>query len=502
MNKRQFYLPLFWKFTIAIILIVFVFGGVNAYLIFQNVQKSLEKESEKRAIDIGKSLADQVVTPLLFEDYVGVQKILDGAKQLDSTVIYAFITDKNQDLISSSSDFGVSLNLIKANKLTQPSRSKVLLIDLFKKKEHKIIRDIAWPILEGELGTVRIGISEERINKDIINTISRFWMMVGVFLIVGIIGAFSFSYFITKPIKKIQNAADNLELNSLSEAGIPKIEIRKKLLGKIPIFFRARDEIDLLTEKFNDMGFRLAEAYKELKEAETKLIQSEKLATIGTVSAGLAHEINNPISGIKNCLRRMNNDPLNVEQNKKYLALMNQASKRIETVIKNLLNYSRLEDIKFEKVNIKEQIENALLLLAYRFELNRIIITKDIPFKKKFVFGSKTHLEQVIVNLLVNSIDAIEASPENNSYTISISLIEENEFIKLTINDSGVGIHEKELGKIFEPFYTTKATGKGTGLGLSIIYNIVNSHNGKITVKSKVGVGTTTYVFLPKFKGI
>ncbi|VAX26794.1 hypothetical protein MNBD_IGNAVI01-4 [hydrothermal vent metagenome] len=502
MNKKQFYLPLFWKFTIAIILIVFVFGGVNAYLIFQNVQKSLEKESEKRAIDIGKNLADQVATPLLFEDYVGVQKILDGAKRLDSTVVYTFITDKNQNLISNSSDFKVSSSLIKVNKLVQHSKSNVVLINLIEKQKYRIIRDIALPVLEGELGTIRIGISEERINKDIINTISRFWMMVGIFLIVGILGAFSFSYFITKPIKKIQSAADSLELNSLSDNGTPKIEIRKKLLGKIPIFFRAKDEIDLLTEKFNDMGFRLTEAYKELKEAETKLIQSEKLATIGTVSAGLAHEINNPISGIKNCLRRMNNDPLNIEQNKKYLTLMDHATVRIETVIKNLLNYTRLEDMKFEKVNIKEQIEYALLLLAYRFELNRIIITKNFPTKKIFVFGSKSYLEQVIVNLLVNSIDAIEENSGKNSKTIAISLEEDKDFLKLTINDSGIGIPEKELGKIFEPFYTTKATGKGTGLGLSIIYNIVNSHNGKIEVESKVGVGTTAYVFFPKFKGI
>ena len=94
MKKLNFYLPLFWKFVIAIVFTVFVFGSINAYLIFQDVQKSLERESEKRVIYIGKNISQQIVTPLLFEDYVAIQKLLDGAKLIDSTIVYIFILNE------------------------------------------------------------------------------------------------------------------------------------------------------------------------------------------------------------------------------------------------------------------------------------------------------------------------------------------------------------------------------------------------------------------------
>jgi len=499
MKKKQFYLPLFWKFTLAIIFIVFMFGGINAYLIFQNVQKSLEQESEKSAFIIGKSLAEQVITPLLFENNVDVQKILDAAKELDSTVVYAFITDKDNKLISATYNSSISPELIKANKLKPESKSNVVLISLENNNTKRIIRDIALPIMDKQLGTIRVGLSEERITRNIDKTITTFWLMVGFFLIIGIIGAFAFSYFITNPIKRIQNVADDLDLNSLGKSEISTISIRQKLLGRIPNLFRAKDEIDLLTEKFNDMINRLTDAYQELKNAQTQLIQSEKLATIGTIFAGLAHEINNPVSGIQNCLRRMSNDPKNVEQNRRYLSLMEQASKRIETVTKNLLNYSRLEDMQFEEVDINKQIENALLLVAYKLEDSRIIITRENQHVYLSVRGSKVHIEQIIVNLLLNAIDAIESAGENEVRTIKISVFEDGEFVKINIQDSGIGISETEVNKIFEPFFTTKTASKGTGLGLSIVYNIVNSHNGRIEVESEGNKGTAFIISLPKY---
>lgn len=499
MKKRQIYLPLFWKFTLAIILIVFIFGGINAFVIFQNVQKSLEQESEKSASIIGKSLAEEAITPLLFENYIDVQKILDGAKKLDSTVVYAFITDKNDKLILASYNSTISPELIKANELKPGSKSNVVLISLVENNTGRIIRDIALPIMDKQLGTIRVGLSEERINRNVSKTISVFWLMVGFFLIIGIIGAFVFSYFITNPIKSIQNAADNLDFDSLEKSEISTISIRQNLIGKIPVFFRAKDEIDLLIEKFNDMIKRLSEAYRELKNAESQLIQSEKLATIGTIFAGLAHEINNPVSGIQNCLRRMNKDPQNIEQNKRYLSLMEEASKRIEVVIKNLLNYSRVEDMQFEAVDINELIENALLLVAHKLENSRITLTRENQFVKLNVRGSKVHIEQIIVNLLLNAIDAIEADDENEVKTIQISVYEDKDFMKMKIQDSGIGISQEEVNKIFEPFFTTKTASKGTGLGLSIVYNIVNSHNGKIEVESEGNKGTAFIISLPKY---
>jgi len=496
--KFKIKVPLFWKFTIAIVFIVLLFGSINAYLIVKDIQNALEQESEKRAMNIAKTIAEQAVNYLLFEDYIAVQKLLDNTKYLDSTIVYSFILDNNNNFVAGNYQYSITSDLISANTIKSGQKKNIVIIDLKDPSGRKKIRDIALPILGGQLGFVRVGTSEEKIKRDIIITISHFWIMVGVFLLLGISGAFVFALFITRPINSIKNTSDELTLEDLGGKNIPLISIRKKFLGIFPFLFRAIDEIDLLTQKFNEMIRRLSRTYHELKNTEKKLIQSEKLATIGMISAGLAHEINNPISGIQNCLRRMKEDPLNTEQNIRYVNLMDNASKRIETVMRNLLNYTRIEDLKFERVDLEKQIENALLLLAYKLESNRIILTKEFVGKLD-VLGSKNHIEQIIINLLINAIDALEEDSSKNEKTIFIRAEEQKDNVLIIIKDNGIGIKQDELNKVFEPFFTTKKVNKGTGLGLSIVYNIVNLLNGNIQVESQPGKFTTFKITLPKF---
>lgn len=501
MKKRtlQINIPLFWKFSLAIIFIVALFGSINAYLIWENVQKALEKESEERVLFIARSLSQQVVTPLLFEDYIGIQKLIDETVKLDSSIKYAFILDASGKVLIHSTNYPIPIALVKANLLKGNDSLRVQLIENLSSQD-EIIRDLAYPILGGKLGQIRVGISEQSIYSDVIRTINHFWIMVGFFLVFGILGALAFSHFITKPIKSIQSLADSFDFKSLEGKKVPKIIIREKILDRFPVLFRAKDEIDLLTDKVNDMIFRLSEAYKKLKHTQSQLIQSEKLATIGTISSGLAHEINNPISGLQNCIRRLNKDPQNVEQNKKYLILMDDAVNRIETVIKNLLNYARHEETVFVKVNLEELIENSLLLLDYRLEKNGISVVREIQPNLNKILGSVTHIEQILINLIINAIDAIQQAGSLSKKRISISAENFDNYVKFIIKDDGIGIPSDKLKYIFTPFYTTKAAGKGTGLGLSVIQNIVNLHNGRIEVTSKEKKGSKFIVYLPIYK--
>ena len=494
MKIRNIYLPLFWKFSIAIIIIVSIFGSINAYLIWKDLQTGLEKESEKRTVFIARKLAEEITNPILYEDYIAIQQTIDETMILDSSLEYIFLVDKSGVILLSSNNEIISKELKDANNYSGNKKENILLIEPTNNQDH-IIRDIAVPVLNGSLGTLRVGMSEETIKSDVFKSVRHFWIMVFSFLIMGIIGAFVFAYFITSPIKQMQKVADNLDLEHLNDNKISRIKIRQKLLNRWELLFRAKDEIDNLADHFDEMMERLNSAYNDLQKTQDKLLQSEKLATIGTISSGIAHEINNPIAGVKNCLRRIEKDPKNIDQNKKYIRLMNDAVERIEKVISSLLNFSRKENLKMEDINLSDVIERSLLLLAYRFEKSRITITKNVELQEPMIKASPNHIEQVILNLLINAIDAIEEKGAEQR-NIKIKISEKEKFVKTEITDNGIGISEDKLSNIFDPFYTTKPTGKGTGLGLAVISNIINSHNGKIEVKSKVGEGTTFSIYL------
>jgi two-component system NtrC family sensor kinase len=496
---KKISLPLFWKFTIALVLIVVTFGSINALLIWKSVSSSLEAELDKRARFIAKSIASQAVTPLLYDDYVTLQKLLDDIKETDPTISYAFILSGKGKVIAHTFEDNVPSSLIKVNPVSSPGEVNTVLINP-KNFDGNLIRDLTTPILDKSIGVVRIGLEEEGIQEEANGTINTLLGMVFFFLVVGILGALGFAYIITNPIKMISGAADKIDLNALQRREKIRIKIRQKILDKWKIFFRAEDEIDLLSQKFNDMIERLEKTYEELRKTQASLLQSEKLASIGTLVAGIAHEINNPVAGMQNCIRRIAKDPSNYEQTKKYLALMENASSKIDKVVNGLLNYSRKQDYVFKKVDLSNLIENALLLASFKLEKSRIIIEKKIS-RSYFVECSQTHIEQVLLNLLLNSIDAINervASEPNAPRRITFDVRENNKFVILRVQDTGKGIGNEYIDKIFDPFFTTKKVGEGTGLGLSISYNIIKEHNGEIRVESTPDEGTTFIIYLQK----
>ncbi|RMF61871.1 MAG: HAMP domain-containing protein [Calditrichaeota bacterium] len=499
---RRFFFPLFWKFTVAIILIVTVFGSINLYLIWSRVYTSLEEESEKRGKYISHSLAREAINPILYSDYISLQELLWNVQRIDSTVQYIFVLDEKGSVLVHTFEEGVPLELLRVNKLAPNVSEQVLLITP-KGEDGRIIRDIAVPILKGKLGTVRIGILEESIARNVNATIQVLLIMVGVFLLIGIIGAFAFAQFINNPVREISRIADQLDLNALQYRSQPRVRIREKLLGLWQMPWRAEDELDLLAERFNGMISRLEDAYIELEQAHKSLLQSEKLASIGTLSAGIAHEINNPIAGLQNCLRRIKDHPENIPQNRKYLEMMDEAVKKIERVVRALLDYTRKEDFFFEPIDCTVLVEKALLLIAYQLEKARISVTKEIPSDLPPLYGSLNHLEQVLVNLLINSVHAINERRKvepNCPSRIQITASDTGEHLQIALSDTGSGISPEHLEKIFDPFFTTKRVGEGTGLGLSVCYKIVEAHRGEITVKSKEGEGTTFYIHLPYYR--
>ncbi len=287
-------------------------------------------------------------------------------------------------------------------------------------------------------------------------------------------------------------------------------------------------ELEKAYRELEEKNQRLEQLYRDLKNTQAQLIQSEKMASLGQLMAGIAHELNNPISYIYANLRELENylhtiqnllqplaedSPVNttlqqlqerIEQLKKeedlpfflrdldtLIAESIQGSLRVKEIVETLRNFSRVDEAERKEVNLHDGLEATLRMLNNEMK-GRIQVHKDygeIPP----VVCNPGQINQVFMNILLNAVQAIR-----DRGNIWITTRRKNRGVEITIRDDGVGIPRDKLGKIFDPFFTTKPVGKGTGLGLSISYNIVKAHRGNIEVESEPGKGTTFRIFLPE----
>lgn len=243
----------------------------------------------------------------------------------------------------------------------------------------------------------------------------------------------------------------------------------------------------------------------EVKTLQTQLVQSERLAILGQLAAGVAHEINNPINGIltyiKLLLKKLDQGKLDslAPKFKEYLSIMERETKRVGRTTQNLLDFSRRDEPDIKPVQINEAIEQSLMLLGDPLSIRNVAVTRDGKTALPEVMGDFGQFQQVFVNLFMN---AAQAMPKGG--TLKIKTTAEGTpgrecFIKITVSDTGCGISKQNITRIFDPFFTTKG-GKestGLGLGLSIVQRIIKAHHGHISVKSTVGKGTTFTVELP-----
>lgn len=222
---------------------------------------------------------------------------------------------------------------------------------------------------------------------------------------------------------------------------------------------------------------QIMEDITEKKLMEERLILTEKLAAIGQVSAGLAHEINNPLSGILLLLKEIQRDHLSAEEKQLYFDLINEGLLKIQRLIRDLLNFTRSSELKMEKTSINNLIINLLELSSSLLEKENIKLNLELDPHIPELAVDKEKMSQVFLNLLLNAIQAMESSPEK-ILTIKSTLREEK--IQISFKDTGPGIPEEIKGRIFDPFFTTKPPGKGTGLGLSVSLAIVEKHGGRL----------------------
>lgn len=282
-----------------------------------------------------------------------------------------------------------------------------------------------------------------------------------------------------------------------------KENLEKLVIERTQALKTTNEELTAINEELNEKNNIVIEQKEELestlvnlKAMQVKLIQSEKMASLGILTAGVAHEINNPLNFIM-CATQGLEDFFETlaPQHKDHVSVLLNALKtgvnRTADIVNGLNQFSRDNDTYNEDCEIHSIIENCLTMLLNKYK-NRISIIKNFNFDNLIVKGNVGKMHQAILNILTNSIQAIE-----DKGIITISTEKTRNTIKIIIEDTGCGIEKKNLDKIFDPFYTTKDPGKGTGLGLSIVYNIIKAHKGQIEFESKKSLGVKATITLP-----
>jgi two-component system NtrC family sensor kinase len=258
----------------------------------------------------------------------------------------------------------------------------------------------------------------------------------------------------------------------------------------------ANKELTAANKELFGQRAEIETALDSLQDAQRQLVQAEKMASLGVLASGIAHEINNPLNfiyggilGIENYI----NDHLkeHSETLKPLLDGIQVGAKRAADIVASLDHYTRLDNLPRVECDVHSVIDNCLVILKNQLK-NRIVINKKYTDQPCTMICNEGKLHQAILNILLNASQAIEEKG-----TISISTLLENQQLVIAIADTGYGISEENLPRITDPFFTTKDPGKGTGLGLSIAYNVVQEHGGTLEFESKMGKGTKVIITLP-----
>ncbi|VAX26562.1 hypothetical protein MNBD_NITROSPIRAE02-1300 [hydrothermal vent metagenome] len=279
---------------------------------------------------------------------------------------------------------------------------------------------------------------------------------------------------------------------------------------------KTRDELGMLAETFNSMTRELrnarqklenwakeleaevAKKTEEIRRGQEQLIHTEKLASLGRMAAGVAHEINSPLTGIVTFAHLMlKRTPPENKMDREDLEVIIEQAERCSKIIKGLLGFSRAIPAERADIDINNTIRHTLEIIQNQAKFHNIKIITDLSPDLPRIVGDASQLQQVFMNLLINAADAMN---DRGQITIATRQITEDgkEFIEIEFTDTGPGIPEEHMSKLFEPFFTTKPVGKGTGLGLAVTHGIVRKHGGHIKVKSTLGKGTSFLIRLPR----
>ncbi|NUQ64076.1 MAG: HAMP domain-containing protein [Pirellulales bacterium] len=332
------------------------------------------------------------------------------------------------------------------------------------------------------------------------------WTTMILVGILGVIVAVFIRRFVQRPVLKLYEGTRRIAEGDLGT----RIEVR------------GGHELAHLAEAFNHMAVELSDARREVTEwsqhleekvvekteelsrVQRQVLHMEKMASLGKLSATVAHELNNPISGVLTYARLVRREiaqqPIEAETREeltRYLTLVEKECKRCGAIVQNLLLFARPKGAEMARVDLNEVVEHSLMLVRHHLEVSGVKLHSEILSKDRELIADGGQLQQALVALLVNAVESMKGL-EDGKAELSLRISEDRDEVHIEVGDTGVGIPPQVLPQIFEPFFSTKEKENGVGLGLAVVYGIVQRHGGRIEVDSKVGRGTVFHLRLPK----
>lgn len=356
------------------------------------------------------------------------------------------------------------------------------------------------------LGVLDVALNLDRVDEDVAALQRRSFLVTGIHVVlIGIFIVFFSRRFVDRPIRELIDGTravsamqldKPIEINSSEELG--------ELANSFNIMRERLQQARAETHRFTqELEAKSEERAKQLQIAHQKLLQSDRLASLGQLSASVAHEINNPLSGVLNLSKLMQRiltddgvPTSRVQEFRRYLSQVINETARVGRIVSDLLAFSRRSKPQSKRTDLNEIVRNTISLLSHKLKLSNVEVEENLAPDLPAVRCDSSQMQQVVINLVMNGAEATQPRG-NGKVIVRTSTRSDEKTAVLEVEDNGEGIPSEFLSKIFDPFFTTKGEGKGVGLGLSVVYGIVEAHGGELEVNSSLGKGTVFTVTLP-----
>ena len=475
------------KFILVAFLSVLVVTLAISLLAAIKTRSALYNASERQGRMLAETVSALIINQLIYEKLGLVEEgalidnyMRDLSQQSELNLNFVAVLDTTSRVISHS-DFQEYGKKYDDTFIKQAQKSDQVLIKSSSSAEggnDNAALDFAAPLsIEGKRwGVLLFSLSLADVEEEVEAMISQVITHSVLALSILFFLIYLLSRRFIKPIIDLSQAMGEVE-----------VEMSEKV---IPV--KGNDELALLTRSFNEMVRRIRMANEEMKLAHEKLLQSEKLATLGVLSSSVAHRINNPLGGLFNCVGLLRKKGEDSAFRANYLDLIEEGLESIKQTVGQLLWTAGRQGKEEKRSNLQAVLASVLRYLDYRLKKQGIVYRQDFDHELHLPIAPHD-LEELFLNIMINAIQAMEAGG-----LLQIEAHQSEAKIIITIEDTGIGIPEDKIEEVFELFYSTKKAGEGTGIGMWMSYELVKKYKGEIFISSQVGTGTKVTIIFPE----
>ncbi|NPV82646.1 MAG: HAMP domain-containing protein [Candidatus Aminicenantes bacterium] len=468
----------FWT---SVIILLLMFGVL--YIIQTREVKAIYQEKRERGLVMVRYISEMNVRSLVLGDLESIDENISGLIREDLAYVIFYDADSKPVVVSQSiADNAEVINQTSCAGEVSPGDVFYNTIRLSRGRSLQEVMEVEVPVFipgsEKKWGSVKIGLKLE----DVFRRVQRTRLVLLGFglaaFLLTVLGANLLARRITRPIKNLVEGTRRISRGDFSY--------------RIPVI--SSDEIGGLTRSFNQMAEELLRAREQMEEANRRLLQAEKLASIGRLSATIAHEIRNPLTSVKLNIQKLAEISTLDELEREHLSIAQAGIEQIEKFIKDLLSYTRASSLQKDYFSLAEVLDESLKLLQPSLKEKEVVVEKDYQPDLPPAYVDADRLRQVFLNVLRNAYEAVDRGGRIE-ISLRMNREEDRPCFEVRISDDGCGIPEKDRENIFEPFFTTKSS--GAGLGLANARRILDQHGGTIRVVDKEGRGSCFLITLP-----